>query len=1230
MHRKTAAVCFIFFISINVKGQSFGNCEGSNLGFEVNAPNDSTVYSWNWIWPDTSYVLSDSDSITGSQSNTLQLLNAQPEWSGTTISCNFDLDSDGIIDSTSSSWTIEVFQPVVPATINGNSGPYCLNSSSTALSIVNPASGGSGSFNYTWLSVPVEGEPSNVGSGSVHLPSTALEGSFFYVLESEDQAGCGTTSSNTIPVEVWEDISALEISWSEENNALLSICDSPNPVAEVLTTSIPTGGSNTFSGTWEVDSGSGFVSIEDWNGETPFSVEGIAGNTVSIRVVASDVCGMVESNVVELYVFTPLNTPILSWQSANQVTPLCFGNAPSNLIAEPPVPESGTVSYQWATNAGDGWEDAGINATTFVPGSLEASTQVQVTVTSEEGCGNLTSAAFDIEVWPEIQAASIASSMPNDTTCVNETPSALFTVESSSGADGNFTLQWQSFTNGSWSNLTGETGLDYQPNALETTTAVRQVASSTYGCGSINSNTLTLPVYAPVSPPVIGSDQTVCFASEVDPLQSTPASGGGGDFLYEWENVTEDLDSLGATVLTWSPGSLTNSQTYRLRADNQNGCGTLYSNELNIEVLPPFTPGSLLDPTLALDTLCFGTGTTLVATPASGADGEYTIGWEAGDSSGSWTLLEGATELQLNTSNLTESTSYRVSYSSTFGCGTILANSVIVPVWPELQASVTAFTSGSQTELLCFGFNAPNAEQTAAASGVNGSFNYQWQTAPNVGGPYANAENGNTVFYAGTLTDNLWVRQATTSNVGCGIAFSNSVSIEVLPELTPPSIGANGYQCFGQPAALIEANAAGGADGTFEYLWYLGPSLNEFEPSSEDTALELNLGVITSTQYAFIQSNSSFGCGTQYSDTVEVFVLEPIQPAVVSFNGPNEFCSGLSTSLSAEGYTGGSNQWEFNWQQLTNGIWEDAENGSSSEFDSPSLFLSQSYRLITTDVQGCGDSISNILDVLVNPRPGPLAFAGDLTPCSNSTDNTYSIAPWTPNVSYDWTASENGDITSGESTLQVLVNWNENAGAAPQFLQVNQTFENSGCDTTIVFEILPTSIYAPDPAEVVKKNGLDALVCGDSAECATYQWGWMDYETGAIQIIEGANFQYVLLEPFLPETRLYFVDVIYACDGDIASCPTRSWYTHDPFVGLSEKEAAFQFGPNPSRDWVEIWSDGRPKSIRLMDQFGRTVYHEPPEGGPPHRLNLSSLARGAYFIEVQLGSFVHRKTLLLQ
>ena len=105
---------------------------------------------------------------------------------------------------------------------------------------------------------------------------------------------------------------------------------------------------------------------------------------------------------------------------------------------------------------------------------------------------------------------------------------------------------------------------------------------------------------------------------------------------------------------------------------------------------------------------------------------------------------------------------------------------------------------------------------------------------------------------------------------------------------------------------------------------------------------------------------------------------------------------------------------------------------------------------------------------------------------------------------------------------------------------------------------------------------------------------------------------------------------MYKRQGEDATCPTRSWYTHDPFVGMSNLETGFRLGPNPSSGEVTIWPLLEVDHIQVRDQLGRLMLRVPHDSPPPYILDLSSLPKGAYLIEVQMGRALHRETLLIQ
>lgn len=104
-----------------------------------------------------------------------------------------------------------------------------------------------------------------------------------------------------------------------------------------------------------------------------------------------------------------------------------------------------------------------------------------------------------------------------------------------------------------------------------------------------NRNLMVLP---PVAPPLISSDQAICFGVTPAPLTATSSSGGSGPpYSYQWQTSTdnENWNNLaGEQSLSYSPPLLLTTTWYRIAVTDEGpmNCGTVYSYPAVIVVNP--------------------------------------------------------------------------------------------------------------------------------------------------------------------------------------------------------------------------------------------------------------------------------------------------------------------------------------------------------------------------------------------------------------------------------------------------------------------------------------------------------------------------------------------------------------------------------------------------------------------------------------------------------------------
>lgn len=291
----------------------------------------------------------------------------------------------------------------------------------------------------------------------------------------------------------------------------------------------------------------------------------------------------------------PTNTVIITVQAivnpgtiaANQT--ICYNAIPAPLTSLTPATGSGAITYQWefSTNGGGLWQPiAGATAPGYAPGALTQTTWYRRVATSTLN-GNACSAASAhvvITVQGQLVAPVVTAAQPTSV-CYNTAP-GLLTRTNASGGSGAFTYQWQSSTdNVIWVDIAGQTGMTYQPPALSVTTYYRVLASSTGNppCGTIESNTVMITVYAELTAPVICCEQVICWGNSADPITiSISPTGGAGNYSYQWQVSNNDTgpwtNVAGAIFQSYTPTVF--DRYYRLVVTDL--CGIVYSLPVHI------------------------------------------------------------------------------------------------------------------------------------------------------------------------------------------------------------------------------------------------------------------------------------------------------------------------------------------------------------------------------------------------------------------------------------------------------------------------------------------------------------------------------------------------------------------------------------------------------------------------------------------------------------------------
>ena len=267
---------------------------------------------------------------------------------------------------------------------------------------------------------------------------------------------------------------------------------------------------------------------------------------------------------------------------------ICYNTTP-NLITTNTLPAGGdgNYTYQWfKSDDGNNWSQiSGAVQKDYQPSSLTKSTFYRVEYFGL--CNSLYSNIAEIEVYDELTAGEIVG----DIICYNTIPGLLTFSTLPTGADGNYTYQWQESDDLTiWNDIIGATSISYQDTALTQTKYYRNIVSSTFGCDNVTTNIVSVNVYPEFITGIINDIDPVCY-NEIPNLITTTKlpTGGDGSYTYQWQMSSDQSiwnEISGATNKDYQPSNLTSTTYYRVEYTNL--CEAAFSNtsEAVVNMLP--------------------------------------------------------------------------------------------------------------------------------------------------------------------------------------------------------------------------------------------------------------------------------------------------------------------------------------------------------------------------------------------------------------------------------------------------------------------------------------------------------------------------------------------------------------------------------------------------------------------------------------------------------------------
>ena len=308
--------------------------------------------------------------------------------------------------------------------------------------------------------------------------------------------------------------------------------------------------------------------------------------------------------------------------------------------------------------------------------------------------------------------------------------------------------------------------------------------------------------------------------------------------------------------------------------------------------------------------------------------------------------------------------------------------------------------------------------------------------------------------YSVTLTDDLGCSSVETFQIGCpvGASCSGSASlcVEILEEpkaaigSLPPAVNGTIAICQGQ--TLFFKNESQNAT---TYVWDFGDlnTSTQFEPSHTYPTPGMYL-------VSLIARNACFCSDTTF---VEVYVIAAGVPAI---NCTGTVCEGETVTYSTDASCG-----TYNWGITGSGSILDG-GGPSDNFITVE-WTAGPEGSVSLDVSGCAGMVCTLPNVVPIPIISDnVQIQGPDKVCEGSTEEYF--IPDYAGTEITWTVTGTGNITGGQGTERITVNWFGDASVGnPQRVIVEFTNCYLGCqgkDTLDVF-IVP-GFYTTGPIEV--------------------------------------------------------------------------------------------------------------------------------------------------------------------
>lgn len=940
-----------------------------------------------------------------------------------------------------------------PSTICATGG---LGTNTTASTV--SLSGSQNGFTYELVNAQGNVVRSATGTGGSISFSPALSdltvGSYVYTVRA---------ISNTIP--------ACSTS-AMSNNVTLTVVANPAPAITGTTTpcqnatvTYQTTNNTGSTYSWSIVSGTGsFAPLNTYQVTGSWSSIGAA----TIRVVETNANGCSQANNLAVTV-TSAPTPTIA--ASPSTSPVCGQSS---------VTYSTTASgqtYAWTVGNG-GTLVSGNNTNSIVVSWANATPDVAYASTvgltvSNGGCTGSTST--NVTVNPKANPT-----VSGDAARCSGQSGSYSTPFVVSGRSYSWTITnlppGMTFTPVSGVNVNAIT-VNWVNTGAAPVVATVQVVETPGNAGNTCTGTSTFNVTVNPLPSVtISGPAQACQNSSVS-YTVTPAQNG---LSYAW-NVTGANSFTGQGTGTINVAWGTSNGTIALTATNTaTGCtNTASNNNYAVTVTANPTPSiatppgttacagstvtyNVLNPSVSFTYAWSNTGATSASTPAGNS---YTVTWPTTPGTGTVTLtatttggvacsgsttrtvsitpnptptISGLTSVCPNT-DVTYTTAYNAgnTYAWSLPAGTFsvtagsLTSNTVTVRWstPGATAQVRSVTITETSQTACVGSAQVNVTvNPAPAPTVSGNTNVCGYMANYDGLSINNIETYTVTNPVNTQSTFVW---SLPNQGGTFVTASQGVGVtSVTVQWNEPTTSASITRVLRvQETTNAAPSCTGQTDVNVQVNWNPKPAITG------------NRTVCSNSQYAANNTNAQMYTPYTY---VTPGLNQTINPPASSYtwdvrdaNNVSILTSNPATTVPGARITGTGNQVQVEYFNPTNAPVTMVLRVTES--------IAYSNASLTPSVKSC--PITDSFVVVVNPLPKPIIAPAPTDVCSRSTA-TYATTG-DANSSFGWVASS-GSIVGASNANSVTITWtNATVDNTPGFIQVTQTFNATGCATTV-------------------------------------------------------------------------------------------------------------------------------------------------------------------------------------